>query len=233
MSKPSKTVGILGGMGPYATLAFFKLVLERTPAAKDWDHLRVIIDNNPHIPSRTRHALYGEASPLPGMLESCLRLQDYPVDIIAIPCNSAAIFVPELRARVRIPILHICEIAADALAAAHPAARRIATLGGHVTHHQRTYAPFLAAHGMELVDHGPAIQQQVQDMIESLKLGEANPGHSEAMRQLVRRLKMEWRVDAVISACTEFGCLPALAGEVPVVDSSRELAAHVVRLAQA
>ncbi len=142
-------------MGPYATVAFFKTVLEQTPASKDWDHLRIIVDNNPHIPSRTRHVLYSEASPLPGMLKSCLRLQDYPVDLIAIPCNSAAIFIPELRQQLRVPIPDIREVTANALASAHPTARRVATIGGYITHHQRTYAPFLAKHGIELVDHGP------------------------------------------------------------------------------
>lgn len=233
MSKNSKTVGILGGMGPYATAAFFQTVLERTPAAKDWDHLRIIIDNNPHIPSRTRHVLFGEASPLPGMVDSCRRLQAYPVDFIAIPCNSAAIFLPELRPQIGIPILHICEIAANALAAAHPRVRRVAALGAYITHHQRTYAPFLAAHGMELVAHSPEIQDEVQKMIEALKLGEASPAHVEAVRALVQRLQREYGVEAVITACTEFGCLPDIGAGVPMIDSSRELAAEVVRLARA
>lgn len=231
MSNTSKTVGILGGMGPYATVAFFKTLLEQTPAKKDWDHLRIIIDNNPHVPSRTRHALYGEASPFPEMLESCVRLQNYPVDLIAIPCNSASIFIPELREHVRVPILDIREIAASALAAAHPATRRVATFGAYITHHQRTYAPFLTKHGIELVDHGPIVQAQVQDLIERLKLGETGVVLVEVVQQLVHQLRTEWDVDAVITACTEFACLPDVAAELPIIDSSRELAAHVVHLA--
>jgi aspartate racemase len=233
MSKTAKTVGILGGMGPYATLAFFQTVLQFTPAKKDWDHLRIIIDNNPHIPSRTRHFLLGEDSPLPGMLDSCRRLQNYPVDFIAIPCNSAAVFVPDLRRQLAIPILHICEIAAEALAEKHPSVRRVAALGAYTTYQQQTYASFLARHGIELIDHGAEVQQQIQQSIERLKLGETGSSPANALQQLIVSLQEKLRLDAVITACTEFACLPDLVTSIPVIDSSRELARHVVRLARA
>src|ERR1700736_4074186 len=107
MTARTKVVGVLGGMGPHATAAFFRTLLNITPAQKDWDHLRVVIDDNPHIPSRTRSLLFGEASPVPGMLESCKKLESYPVDLIALPCNSAAVFLPELQPQLRVPILNI------------------------------------------------------------------------------------------------------------------------------
>ncbi len=75
------------------------------------------------------------------------------------------------------------------------------------------------------------MQEQAQELIERLKLGETNAAHVEAVRQLVRRLKMDWDADTVITACTEFACLPDVAADLPIVDSSRELASYVVRLA--
>ena len=72
-------------MGPHATAAFLQAVLNLTPAKKDWGHLRIVIDNNPHTPSRT---------PIDGMLESCRKLRDHPIAFIAIPGESAVIFVP-------------------------------------------------------------------------------------------------------------------------------------------
>lgn len=225
-----KTVGILGGMGPYATAAFFQAVLNLTPAKKDWDHLRIIIDNNPHIPSRTRHIRYDEPSPIDGMLESCRKLQDYPVDFIAIPCNSAAIFVAELQKSLSVPVLNICEVAAHAFAAAYPSVRRAAVLGGYVTHKKRTYAPFLAAHGIELVDHGDQIQDIVSDLIEELKLGRAEVAQVSAVCNLFDKLRSEHLVDGVVMGCTEFACLPPLRTSLPHVDFANALARHVVRL---
>ena len=58
------TIGILGGMGPYATNFFFKRILDLTPVKMDKDHFHTIIDNNVKIPSRTRAVKYNEQSPV-------------------------------------------------------------------------------------------------------------------------------------------------------------------------
>ncbi len=231
-AKPgSKTVGVLGGMGPYAAAAFFKLLLDLTPAKKEWDHLRVIIDSNPHIPSRTRHLLYGETSPVEGMLESCRRLEKYPVDLIAIPCNSAAVFIPEIQPHLRVPVLNICEVTANALAATHPSSRRVAVLGGYVTYKRQSYKPFLAKHGMEWLDHGEEIQRQVEQLIATIKLHPAQSANARAMEAIVATLCKKWQADIVILACTEFACLSGLALSVPSIDSTKELAQYTVKFA--
>src|SRR6266700_3012102 len=166
-----KTVGVLGGMGPHATAAFFQRLLDITPAKRDWDHLRVIIDDNPHIPSRTRHLLYGEMSPFDGMLETCRKLERYPVDLIALPCNSAAIFIGDLQDHISIAILNIVEITARAIATNCPEVRRAAVLGGHVTYKMQSYRPFLQSYGIDVVEHNSQIQQEIERQIEHLKLG--------------------------------------------------------------
>jgi hypothetical protein len=84
----NKRIGILGGMGPYATVIFMKNILDMTDAEKDWEHIHTIVDNNTKIPSRSRAILFNETSPLDGMLESCKKLESYTVDTIVIPCNS-------------------------------------------------------------------------------------------------------------------------------------------------
>jgi aspartate racemase len=65
-----KIIGILGGMGPEATLLIFAKILEHTPASKDQEHLRVIIDNNPKIPERLPAILGVGENPVPMMVES-------------------------------------------------------------------------------------------------------------------------------------------------------------------
>ncbi len=65
-----KSIGILGGMGPYATVHFYKRILELTPIIKDKDHFRIFIDSQVKIPSRTRAILYNETSPVPEMIKS-------------------------------------------------------------------------------------------------------------------------------------------------------------------
>ncbi len=226
------TAGILGGMGPYATHAFFQAVLQATPARRDWEHVRLVIDNNPHIPSRTRHFLYGEPSPFDGMLESCLRLQAYPVDFIAVPCNSAVVFLEELRPRLRVPILDIRKAAVAELIVRHPQVRRVAVLGGRVTYARRTYSALLEAEGRELVVHDEAEQGVVEETIEALKLGSAPTLALERFRNLCCQLVERRGVEAAVLACTEFALLSDLGVAMPFVDSSGALARTVVRVAK-
>ncbi|MBU1208003.1 MAG: aspartate/glutamate racemase family protein [Proteobacteria bacterium] len=87
-----KTIGILGGMGPEATLLMFAKILENTPAAKDQEHLRMIIYNNPKIPERLPAILGVGENPVPVMVESGLSLIKAGADFIVIPCISAHFF---------------------------------------------------------------------------------------------------------------------------------------------
>ena len=86
-------------MGPYATLAFYKKVLDLTPAKEDKQHIHLIIDNNPHIPSRNRHFIYNEPTSIHDMLNSIKRLADYGVDVIYVPYNCASYFLTEMKNR--------------------------------------------------------------------------------------------------------------------------------------
>lgn len=231
MAAKSRVIGVLGGMGPHATAAFYQTLLDLTPAKKDRDHLRIIVDNNPHIPSRTRHFLYGEESPFPGMLECCKKLERYPVGLVALPCNSAAVFVPRLHAQLGIPVLNIIDVTANAVTRNHPEASRVAALGGYITYKYQTYRPFLQAHGVDLFVHGAEIQADVEKLIETLKLAKADEAHSRALMQLFSRMRTQFEAQAIVLACTEFRCLPAKVGDIPVIDSSLELARYTVRIA--
>ena len=234
MSMPAatRTAGVLGGMGPFATLAFYQSLLELTPVHKDWDHIRAIIDSNPHIPSRSLYHLGRGPSPVPGMVESCRRLEQYPVDFIVIPCNSASFYLPEVQARVSIPILNIMEITSQALAEQHPSAGNVVVLGGIVTYENRTYEPYLNHAHMNYFHHSLEHQRKAEQLIEMLK---ANTPLEEAgihFEHLLDGLQRETSLDAVILGCTEFGLLIERDFGIPVVDSSRELARQTVALAK-
>jgi aspartate racemase len=106
---PEKVIGILGGMGPEATVAFFLRMIRATKVRCDQDHFRVLVDSNPKIPDRTA-AIRGEGvSPLPMLVESARGLQKAGADFIAIPCVTAHCFLEPLQKKVRIPILNIVE----------------------------------------------------------------------------------------------------------------------------
>jgi aspartate racemase len=93
-----RPIGILGGMGPLATSAFYAAVIRATDATSDQEHLHVIIDADPAIPDRSAFLLGRGADPRPRLFAAARRLHDAGVVIAAIPCNTAAAFESEIQA---------------------------------------------------------------------------------------------------------------------------------------
>jgi aspartate racemase len=228
-----QTIGILGGMGPFATAAFFQKILELTPAKKDWEHLHLVIDNHPQIPSRSRYYLYQEASPLPEIIQACKKLQEYPVDFIAIPCNSASAFLDAIQAEVAVPILNIMQVTAKALYTVFPKIKRVAVMGGVITYREKIYAKYLGDDDVEYVHHNEKLQSSIEQIIEEIKLNNMTPRAMHETYAAVDELKKSYRVDGIILGCTEFGCLQSLDLSIPTIDSSTELARYIVHRATA
>ena len=84
-------IGILG-LAPYATIDFLKKLADATPAKKDWEHIRLLIDMNTKIPSRGRALELGEEDPTPYMKKAIRDLHKNGADFIVIPCNTAHFF---------------------------------------------------------------------------------------------------------------------------------------------
>jgi len=217
-------------MGPYATAQFFKNILDLTPAKKDWDHVRIVIDNNPHIPSRSRAILYGEESPVNGMIDTCARLSAYPVDFIVVPCNSACYFLPEVQKNIKTPILNIIEIAADVLVEKIKNGKRVSVLGGGVTYLKETYKDSLERRGYCLVHHDNATQDKVTELIERVKLGEGFAELIEIYHEIIETVKKN-KTEGVILACTELSVFKDVKIGMPVVDSSHVLAEYAIQVA--
>ena len=99
-----RVIGVLGGMGPEATVAFYARIVACTSAARDQDHLRVIIDSNPEIPDRTAAVQGDGPSPVPMMAQSIAGLEKAGVDFVVMPCVSAHIFIEELKEKIRLSL---------------------------------------------------------------------------------------------------------------------------------
>lgn len=105
----NKTIGIIGGMGPEATAALFLKIIRATPALRDQDHCRVVIESNPKIPDRTAAILEGGESPVPMMTQTAKSLEKLGVDVAGIPCITAHYFLEDVRPAVSYRILNALE----------------------------------------------------------------------------------------------------------------------------
>ncbi len=104
-----KTIGIIGGMGPLATVHLFERIVLKTKAQMDQDHIRVLIDSNTNIPDRTK-AIIGEGEdPVKELVNSAKILENSGADFLIMPCNTAHYFIDEIKKSVNIPFLNMPE----------------------------------------------------------------------------------------------------------------------------
>jgi aspartate racemase len=121
-----RRVGILGGMGPQATVLLMQRLIAATPARDDADHIPLIVDQNPQVPSRLQFLIDGVGEdPGPVLADMARRLQGAGAEALAMPCNTAHHFAPAIRAAVTVPLIDMV-----ALSVAHAA--RLAGPGGVV-----------------------------------------------------------------------------------------------------
>ena len=104
-----RVVGILGGMGPEATIDIFTDIVKHTHIENDNDHLRIIIDNNPKLPSRQDAILKGTENPGPAMATTAQNIEKAGADFIILGANTAHHFYHYVKDAVNIPVLHIIE----------------------------------------------------------------------------------------------------------------------------
>src|SRR5260370_36852831 len=113
-----RVVGIIGGMGPEATVDLMRRVVAKTPARDDQDHIHLIVESNPKIPSRIAHLIEGTgADPTPELIRIAANLQRAGADALAIPCNTAHAYAHSIRRAVSIPLLDMIDLTVEQIAA--------------------------------------------------------------------------------------------------------------------
>lgn len=237
--KKIKSIGILGGMGPEATLHLFNLIIKNTPASKDQDHIPVIIYNNPLIPDRTMHIVYNEESPLPLLIEGAQKLERVEADMILIACNTAHYYIKEIEPHISIPILDMIALTSQFISGKRDAgitgrikAGILATTG---TINTSLYQRSLLEYDIEPVIPTPREQQElVMEAVYGKKGIKA--GFKRAPKQLIikaAKLLIERGADVIIAGCTEIPIV--LRGsdiEAVLVNSMEVLAKEAVKRAK-
>ncbi len=103
-----KTLGIIGGLGPMATVCLLELLVRMTEARRDQDHLNAVVYHQPSIPDRTAYILgKSRDNPLPALLSLAEKLNGQELGCVIMPCNTAHYFYDDLSAALKAPLLHI------------------------------------------------------------------------------------------------------------------------------
>ncbi|HEY0887033.1 MAG TPA: amino acid racemase [Ramlibacter sp.] len=199
--KKAQVLGVLGGMGPMAGATFASRVVALTPAARDQDHIPLVLCNDPRVPDRSSARLGQAEDPLPAMVRGVRMLERAGATLLAIPCNTAHLWYDQLAAATSLPVLHIVESVCDDLERLGTAGGRVGVMGTAATLQLDLYGGLLRRHGFEVL---PAEAEEVRlcaEAIEAVKANESERGFAPAaacMARLVAR-----GAQAVVLGCTE------------------------------
>jgi len=191
--KPSLVLGVLGGMGPAATLEFLKNLQAFTPAKADGDHIRVLMDLNPKVPDRNT---MGTAAGVT-LAEMAGGLAGAGAQVLAMPCNTAHAHADLIQRASGLPLIDL--IGEGAKAARQSGARRVGVLGTKGA--LRLYREYLAAQALGMVSLPPERQEAFMATIYRIKAGQLDAARSEMLAYAAELVA--GGAEAVIAGCTE------------------------------
>lgn len=109
-----RRIGVLGGMGPDATVHFMARVIAMTQALDDADHIPMLVDNNPQVPSRIAALIEKDGEdPGPTLAAMAKALESQHCDALVMPCNTAHNYSSQVAGAVAIPFLNMIDLAIE------------------------------------------------------------------------------------------------------------------------
>ncbi len=226
---PHPVIGIIGGMGPEATLDLMRRVIALTPAGDDGDHIHMIVDNNPKIPSRIATLIEGNGiDPAPELIRMAKGLEAAGATVLAIPCNTAHAYAGQIAASVTIPLLDMIALTAERISRMILPHRRIGMLASSAVKMIGLYDKALAPLGISLV--WPQRQSDLMGIIKAVKRGDTSPANRRAFASIAGEL-MARDTDLLLVACTELSVLASsLDPSAAVIDALDVLSEEIVTL---
>lgn len=226
-----KVVGVIGGMGPEATLEFLRRLIAGTPARDDSDHLHVVTDSNPKIPSRIAALIDGTGEdPTPVLCEMAQRLEAHGAEFLVMPCNTAHHYLPAIARSVDIPLLDMVGLSIEKLGKSDGAPARVGVLASPAVRLVGLFEARLAAAGYVTVWPEPEDEAALLGIIRAVKAGGGEPGHRQLYADIASRMSAA-NADAFLVACTELSVLgpPAGTDGLRVIDTLDALVDATIR----
>lgn len=219
-----KTIGIIGGMGPLATIDLYEKITFNTKAEKDQDHIHIIIDSYPQIEDRTAYILHGGKNPKDKLIESAKRLENAGADALIMPCNTAHFFAKDIEKEVSIPLIHIVKSTAEVIKNKYPKANKIGLIATTGTLKSGVYANILKDYGYHIIELDERLENDIMDCIyKGVKAGKTEE-YVPLFQKCVDKIT-DMGADVLIAGCTEIPILvPHIKSKIPVVDATLELA---------
>lgn len=183
----SKILGIIGGMGPLATVNLFNKIVINTDARSDQEHIHMLIDNNVNIPDRTAFLLGKGEDPTKELIKSATRLEKAGADFLIMPCNTAHHFYQVIKEKINIDFLNMIEETVRFIQLKYPGVKEVGLLSTDGTLEAKIYDSYFNKQNIQVINPRKKIQDAIMDIIYGIKAG-----------------KKEIQIDAIYNAAEEF-----------------------------
>lgn len=193
-----KKVGIIGGMGPEATLNFFEKVIEFTDAKSDQEHVSMVIDNNTKIQDRSLFILKGGPNPKEELIVTAKKLQYYGAEIIAMPCNTAHFFYEDIKSSIDIPIINMIEETANHILK-EKKNKKIVLLSTEGTYKSKIYEKVFKKKNLNLIIPNKNHRKQIMELIYKVKKNEKI--NYSKVNEILKQIKVSDEI--FLLGCTE------------------------------
>jgi len=206
-----RRVGILGGMGPEATILIMQKILAVVKARDDADHIPLIVDQNPQVPSRIRHLIEGTGEdPGPVLADMARRLVAGGAQALAIPCNTAHHYAPAIRAAVSVPLLDMVEVSVAHAATLAGPGGRVGVLASPAVRKVGLFDAAFARH--DLTGYYAEDETAMLAAIRQLKASGPQPQARQTLTAASQAL-FDRGANVQMIACTEFSLIAASVSE--------------------
>jgi aspartate racemase len=224
-----KTIGIIGGMGPEATVLLMQKLLVAVPATDDADHIPLIVHQNPAVPSRIKRLIDGAGDdPAPVLTQMAQDLAAAGAQALAMPCNTAHAYAPQIMAATALPFLDMRTASLSHLRRTLPVGARIGMLASPAVRLIGVFDQPFADAGLLPVfmdDDAPLLA-----LIRMVKAGNTGPTAHAELARLANKLAAQ--SDHLLIACTELSLLSTALDGMAWTDTLDCLTAAIVAFAK-
>ena len=226
-----KTAGVMGGMGPDATVDFMAKVIAMTDSSRDQDHIHMIVDHDPGVPNRQAAIRTGNDDVSPRLTAMAKRLEAAGADFLVMVCNTAHVFLDGVRSETRIPFVSIIDESVAEVGRLAPDARSIGIMATDGCLDTGVYQEAILATGRDVIVPDEPGLRELMRLITAIKAGDQGEAIARDMAEVANGLVARG-AEAIIAGCTEIPIVFEGAGfPVPVIASTNVLARRTLTLA--
>ena len=223
--------GVLGGMGPIATVDFMSRVITLNPISNEEDHIHLIVDQNPHIPNRQIKSISQKELISSLLIESAQKLESIGANFIIMPCNTAHIFADDIKKVIGVPFISIVEETVGEILKLYPKHKQIGLMATSACIESEIYQKALTNKDKLAVCPDQKFQEQCMQAIFAIKDGEEINPMRNRMIEVAEHI-IDKGAETIIAGCTEIPLIINSSDiEVPLISSTEILAIRTIEFA--